>query len=77
MTQNLRRVHWHLGKPSPTSHPALIHVNISDPFALTLCSAAPEAAPITFQFRKCKEEVRHASEEASFDQVSDSCRDFC
>ena len=44
--------------------------------AHTLCSAAPEAAPVTFQFRK-REEVPHASEEASFDQVSDSYRDCC
>ena len=33
-----------------TSYPPLIYVNVTYPLALTLCCAAPEAAPFTFQF---------------------------
>lgn len=43
----------------------------------TLCSAAPEAASVTFGDASAKREVRHAFEKASFDQVSDCCRDCC
>ncbi|MBM7487589.1 hypothetical protein JOE52_006571 [Bradyrhizobium canariense] len=44
--------------------------------ATTLCSAAPEKA-MSLSCASSKREVRHASEQASFDQVSDCCRDCC
>jgi hypothetical protein len=34
-----------------------------------------EAVPVTFHSGTREEEFRHAFEEASFDQDSDSCRD--
>jgi len=33
----------------------LIWINVGDPLAITLCSAASEAAPVIFQFRKREE----------------------
>jgi hypothetical protein len=40
---------------SPAVYP-LIHVNVTYPLLLTLGSAAPEVAPVTFQFRNRDED---------------------
>jgi hypothetical protein len=37
----------------------LIYVNVSDPLALMLCSAAPEAAPVTFSSASEEESAMH------------------
>ena len=61
---------WHLGKPSPTSHPELIYVNIAYPLPLTICLAAPEAAPSPFGSHAIRRITMHRTKSLSTKSVT-------
>src|ERR1700722_10357042 len=71
LTRNRRRMRaLHLGKPGPTSHPALIYVNITYPLPLTICLAAPEAAPSPFGSRAIRRVTMHRTKSPSTKSVT-------
>jgi hypothetical protein len=54
----------------PTSHPALIHVNIIYPLPLTVCLAAPEATPSPLGSRAIRRITKHRTKSPSIKSVT-------